>query len=313
MDKEEARFILRCFRPDGADAENPEFSAALTLAAKDRELSEWLVTERAQDAAFAQALARVEIPDGLRHEILSSLALERGDLLLGPDDGLDQNFMQYLSEVSPPVNLRADILAAMNLTASGAAGKAMPRKNWRWWIPIAAAAGIAAAISLQPSDRAGVVTNGQASNIPSANIVQASHVTMDDAENAFIKTFESPDFTLTMENPDHQAIFNHLHDLKLPCAEGALPKGLQNVPGLGCRELVIDGKRGTLVCFKEDGGLVHLVIFKRDDICGPCPCNGKPQIGRSGQWAHARWEERGKVFILMSQGAGADQRLASLF
>ena len=32
MDKEEARFILRCFRPDGADAGNPDFAEAVTAA-----------------------------------------------------------------------------------------------------------------------------------------------------------------------------------------------------------------------------------------------------------------------------------------
>ncbi len=53
MDKEEARFILRCFRPDGADAENPDFAQALGWAAKDRELGEWLARERACDAGFA--------------------------------------------------------------------------------------------------------------------------------------------------------------------------------------------------------------------------------------------------------------------
>jgi len=59
MDKEEARFILRCFRPDGADAENPDFAEALAWAAKDRELGEWLARERARDADFASALSSV--------------------------------------------------------------------------------------------------------------------------------------------------------------------------------------------------------------------------------------------------------------
>ena len=56
MDKERARFVLSCFRPDGADAGDPDFAEALRMAAGDRELGEWLARERAQDAAFAQAL-----------------------------------------------------------------------------------------------------------------------------------------------------------------------------------------------------------------------------------------------------------------
>ena len=77
MDNEESRFILRCFRPDGADAENPDFAEALAWAAKDRELGEWLARERARDADFANALNSVTIPSILREEILVSLATLR--------------------------------------------------------------------------------------------------------------------------------------------------------------------------------------------------------------------------------------------
>ena len=55
MDKEQAKFILQSFRPDGADAQDPDFAEALALAAQDRELGDWLASERAQDAAFAAA------------------------------------------------------------------------------------------------------------------------------------------------------------------------------------------------------------------------------------------------------------------
>ena len=56
MDKEQARFILRSFRPDGADARDPDFTEALELAMEDRELGDWLANERAFDTAFSQAL-----------------------------------------------------------------------------------------------------------------------------------------------------------------------------------------------------------------------------------------------------------------
>ena len=79
MDKEQARFILRSFRPDGADAGDPDFAEALKLAMENRELGEWLASERAFDAAFASALVTVDLPEHLREDILACLATERGD------------------------------------------------------------------------------------------------------------------------------------------------------------------------------------------------------------------------------------------
>jgi len=56
MDKEQAKFILRSFRPDGSDVNDKDFSEALALAMEDRELGEWLAAERAFDASLADAL-----------------------------------------------------------------------------------------------------------------------------------------------------------------------------------------------------------------------------------------------------------------
>ncbi|MCP5545336.1 MAG: hypothetical protein H7A49_15675, partial [Akkermansiaceae bacterium] len=74
MDNERARFILRSFRPDGADADDRDFAEALELAVRDRELGEWLARERELDAGFARALERIELPAGLREDILRAFA-----------------------------------------------------------------------------------------------------------------------------------------------------------------------------------------------------------------------------------------------
>ena len=79
MDKEQARFILQSFRPDGADAKDPDFAEALAVAAEDRELGDWLSAERAQDATFAAALGDLSIPEELRDSILSVLEGEGED------------------------------------------------------------------------------------------------------------------------------------------------------------------------------------------------------------------------------------------
>ena len=109
MDKEQAKFILQCFRPDGGDALDTDFAEALELATKDRELGEWLVKERSTDAAFAAALESVEIPDSLRESIFASFEGDASEEF----SELDAAFVGALASVQPPEGLRDQILMAM--------------------------------------------------------------------------------------------------------------------------------------------------------------------------------------------------------
>lgn len=311
MDKEEARFILRCFRPDGADAENPDFAEALAWAAKDRELGEWLARERSSDAGFAKALASVSIPATLREEILAGLALERGDETGLPDE-FDACVIGAIAALAPPPGLRGEILAAMERTVAPA--PAPNKVLWRYGLPAAAAAGIALAFLLSgpsaaPPEQPVVSTApGNGAVVPVGNPLTISVV-----ESGFIKTFESPGFTLDLKNPDHHALFNHLKSAKLPCPTRCLPKGLKGVPGLGCRELEIDGKRGALVCFKQEDDIVHLVVFKRCDVKCKLPQGGKPDIRTKGNWSVARWSDDDWVFVLMGKEGVDAKRLEEMF
>lgn len=310
MDKEEARFILRCFRPDGADAENPDFAEALAWAAKDRDLGDWLAHERASDADFARALNAVGIPSDLRDEILAGLAIERGDDGGRPDE-FDRSVIGALAMVTPPAGLRGEILAAMARTAIPDMPVKSRGRGWRFGLPLAAAAGIALAFLISGPETE--TSNPVAVNPPAGGEIVPVSLTLSGLENGFIEAFESPDFTLDMENPDHQALFKHLRSAKLPCPSHSVPKGLRKLPGAGCRELEIDGKRGTLVCFKRDGNLVHLVVFKRDDVKCKLPKSGKPVIGRHGNWAVARWEDRDCVFVMLGKGDIGAKDLEGMF
>jgi len=313
MDKEEARFILRCFRPDGADAENPDFAEALAWAAKDRELGEWLARERSSDAGFAEALAAVSIPSSLREEILAGLALERGDESGLPDE-FDACVIGAMAALSPPPGLRAEILAAMERTVAPASA---PKKIlWRFGLPVAAAAGIALAFILSgPSPvrpEQPVVSNapGNGAVVPVGNLLTIGLV-----QDGFIKTYESesPNFVLNLRDSDHQRLFNYLKSAKLPCPTQCLPKGLKEAAGRGCRELEIDGKRGAVVCFVQKGDMVHLVLFKRCDVKCKLPVNGKPDIRKHGNWAVARWSDEEWVFVLMGKEGVDEKRLEEMF
>ena len=69
MDKEEARFVLRCARPGKIETERNEFGAALARAASDQDLRDWLADEHTRDNTFAAAFRAVPVPASLRHEL----------------------------------------------------------------------------------------------------------------------------------------------------------------------------------------------------------------------------------------------------
>ncbi|MEO5716549.1 MAG: hypothetical protein ABIT37_23930 [Luteolibacter sp.] len=289
MDKEQARFVLRSFRPDGADVNDTDFAEALALAMENRELGEWLAKERAFDAAFAKALGSIDLPETLREDIIACLAGERGDFPQA-EDSSDSLLIGAFASIQPPPFLRDELIAAMDRTAAKDNNVVINPGGSSFWrkagIPLAAAAGIALAFVFTRPDK---VTPLAHSGHLSANVVQAS----------FIKTFESPTFDLEEKQTDHTVLVQHLRDRKLPCPS-CLPPGLMNVDAIGCRELLIDGKRGSVICFNvSETGVTHLVIFKRDDIEGNFPERAKALMQQKGKWASAQWQDGNKIYIMI--------------
>jgi hypothetical protein len=303
MDKEEARFILRCFRPDGSDAADPEFSKALQVAASDRELGEWLAKERAQDSEFSNQLGKLPLPEGLREEILAGLAAERGDLPQA--DEIDASLIGALAMVRPPDDLRDEIIAAMNQSAPSSRKKGL--SWWRFGVPLAAAAGIALAIVFSVDTQTPVDQGLVSKERPSGKAVPVSFV-----QAQVIETLESPDFSLDLKNSDQKTLFEFIRSEGRACPSGCVPAGLENVDGLGCRVIEVDGKPGAIVCFKRgEGEIVHLVVFRREDVTGEFPKDGHPELNPDGSWAVARWGDKDRVFVLLGQTN--PERLGELF
>ena len=298
MDKEQAKFILGSYRA-GSDAVNDEdFAEALALATDNRELGEWLAKERAMDDSFAKALASITLPLNLREDILGCLHGERHDF---PDaEGhQDATMIGALASVQVPSELRGDILAAMLRSAPKATAQAspdavvIPQANarivpfWRRFsIPIAAAAGIALALILTPGPETPTLASNQ--RVP-LEVVQAG----------FINTYQSPSFALEVKQDNKDALVENLKSRSLPCP-CCLPPGLEGAKSIGCRELTINGKHGSVICFEQkDIGVVHLVIFRRGDIDGQCKNLEAPCYDSRGAWSIARWQNTENVFILI--------------
>jgi len=299
MDREEAKFILRAFRPDGADAGDADFAEALRLSAEDRELGEWLADERALDSEIAHLMAGISVPEGLKGKLLAIEHAEWGGIPQVQCE-LDSAMIGTFAAVQPPPGLRSELILAMERTGSGSRKSYFNRRTLAW--PLAAAAGIALAFMIfrHPDDAAlAPIAAIPAGTVP-VEVVQAS----------FIRTFESPFYTVD-DNHEKGDVIDVLEKKKLPCPK-RLPPGLSGKPGNACREMVIDGKRGSLVCFDEkENGRLHLVIFNRSDVCGDLPGRDKPALSQNGPWAVARWMDDGYVYVLL--GSSPLEKLEALF
>ena len=70
MTREEAQFILHAYRPNGEDADDPQFEEALALVRNDPELARWFARELGLDVAIAARIHSVQPPPDLRTQLL---------------------------------------------------------------------------------------------------------------------------------------------------------------------------------------------------------------------------------------------------
>lgn len=71
MTNQEAKFVLHAYRPNGADAGDATFTAALTQVRKDPALAKWFEAQQAFDRAMCAKLGTLAPPAGLREAILA--------------------------------------------------------------------------------------------------------------------------------------------------------------------------------------------------------------------------------------------------
>jgi hypothetical protein len=77
MNNNEAKFVLSAYRPNGRDADDAVFSAALAQARNDPALGEWFARDRAHGATVAGKLRDIVPPAGLREAILAGARATR--------------------------------------------------------------------------------------------------------------------------------------------------------------------------------------------------------------------------------------------
>jgi hypothetical protein len=75
MNKHEAREILLLYRPGAGDEGDPEIVEAMRLAQSDPELAQWFKAQCETTGALRAKLRAVQVPDGLKEQILSERAV----------------------------------------------------------------------------------------------------------------------------------------------------------------------------------------------------------------------------------------------
>jgi hypothetical protein len=78
MNNQEAKLILRAYRPEGGDATDPMFAEALEQARRDPELHKWLAAETALDAQVqARLRTAIPVPRDLKSNLLAQRKIVR--------------------------------------------------------------------------------------------------------------------------------------------------------------------------------------------------------------------------------------------
>lgn len=288
MDNEQAKFILQSFRPDGADAKDPDFAEALALAAEDRELGEWLTIERARDSAFASALTDLPIPKDLRDAIFEMFGEQGLELT-----DLDAAFAGALASVTPPAGLRDQILNAMKVEQAVVRPQAFSRKKWTSRIAVAAA----------------VITISVTGLFKFAGPEQIAGDSPQELHLSAIAMLENPLFLLDLTDKNQSRLFNWLKSEELP-SPGSLPKGLAQLDGVGCKYLKLgdSGTEASLICFRHsEETVVHLVMMKKEVVSNmelPSLAGVMEHCVDCEQhdgWATTEWTDQEHAFFLFAQ------------
>lgn len=79
MTNDEAKFILNAYRPNGSDASDATFCAALEQTKQDPALGAWFQWQQSFDRAMTAKLGQVQPPAGLREAILAGVKVSWPD------------------------------------------------------------------------------------------------------------------------------------------------------------------------------------------------------------------------------------------
>lgn len=266
MNNDEAKFILRAYRPGGPDAADPQFEAALAQARRDPELGRWLAEETALDRTLSAKLQTVPVPTDLKATILAG----RKVLPL---------------PVTPWWRLRlhpAATAAALALTFGLIGYLAMHEPPE----PRADFAGFSQDLTDYLAKGYGVLP-------------RHAHLA-----TTQVNYFGAQSYRMNYRSPSLDDVRRWLKD-NGGHPDFAVPAPLQKPLNLGCAVMDWRGHRVTLLAFQTGRALphdkVHLAIIQTADL-PDAPARNLTRFAEGDDWTTAAWTDGPLTYLLMAPG-----------
>jgi hypothetical protein len=266
MNNEEAKFILRAYRPGGQDAADPQFAEALDQARRDPELSRWLAEQTALDTAIGGKLQSIPVPADLRASILAG----RKIVPLKPEPW-------WRRSIHP-----AAATAALVVTFATIGFLALHEPP-------------------EPNADFAQFTQDITDYLGKGYGVLPRHAHLATTEASY---FGAMSYRMNYRSPSLDDIRQWL-DQNGGHGDFVSPTGLKNPLNLGCGVMDWRGKRITLIAFQTGRSLphdkVHLVIINSADLPDP-PARGQPRFDERADWTAAAWSNGSLTYFLMAPG-----------
>jgi anti-sigma factor RsiW len=245
MNTEKARFILQARRPNGTDDTTPPVREALVHALHSPELSAWLAGQEKFDQLVARALSQVPPPPELRALILAGVTLEKTRIVF-----------------------------------------------WRRpvWLALAASLALAGGLTLTPYKKTSALQNTPGIAELHARALHESQGMHPD----MVKASMVGALGRWLENPFQRLTVG-------------LPLDFAGLSAVGCRTLTVGGREVLEICFMRDR-LYHLYVARRSDFA---PGQGEgdiPIIAAQGGYVVASWTRGDLVHVLATEGDAAALR-----
>jgi hypothetical protein len=290
MDREEAQNILQLCRPDSIEDRNdPLIVEAIEQLSQDAELNAWFEAQQALDATISAEFEKIAPAADLKASILAGMRAHaaQAELLIG--DAVEEATEEAHAHVLPfprPAN------------------QANHRSTFRPWMGIAAALAVAAVVLLLPVRDAStqLANNDTPGNVATAGIPGLIDFLADE-----IQAFKQS-APFDKRATEHTELQRYLNETGRP-TPGVLPAELEGLNSLGCVTFNFKDCDVSMICFKQDGSIYHLLTTEKDTC--PKTYAQQPAIYEHDGKCFKTWSKGEKIFIICTDGAKENLPMAA--